>query len=160
VGDLSKRLIATLAGGGISAREVLPTVGELLRKAWQPGFVPSGVGLQSEEISVEDAARLRDALFAYYRNERDASARCTALSILAKEGQPELRDSLVSELHDVVRALRVAGRGLFQLLIALEDVGERVFPQEQRSRSLAALERNLGAADQYLEKHGTSVPWQ
>jgi hypothetical protein len=160
VADLTKRLIATLDAGGVAARECLQEVGELLRKAWQPGFVPFGEALQAEESTSDEVVRLREALAAYSRTESDASARRTALSILAKEGSPELREQLVAELHDCLTTHRIVSREIFQLILALEDVGESVFSSGLRSRSLAAVETNVNAASDYLGKQGIQVPWQ
>ena len=160
MGELTKHFIVLLEGGGEPARQVLQQVGELLRKVWQPGFTPFGETLQQEEITAEDAVRLRDALTVYYTSESDVSARRTAVSILAKEGRPELREQLVAELRNLLTEHRVLSRELFQLLLGLEDIGESVYPQGVRVREVTAVDINVKAASDYLVKQGILVPWQ
>ena len=99
VGDVTRKVIVALETGGPQARECLLDASELLRKAWNPGFVPAFEHLQAEAISPDEAGQLRQALADYCEREKAASWRRTALTSLAKEGRPDLRPQLVTELH-------------------------------------------------------------
>lgn len=160
MGDVSRRVIESLGIGGDVARDALEDAGELLRMAWQPGFVPFKAALAQEAMTPEEAALLRAALVAYSESEGDGSSRVAALSILAREGRPELRDRLVNELQRLLTSYRVVAREMFQVLLALEDVGDRPFPQHVMSRRLTAVEENASAASSYLQARGLLVPWQ
>jgi len=159
VGDVTRTLIAALEAGGSQARECLIDTSELLRKAWNPGFVPALEHLQAEHISAEEASRLRQALADYCERETSASHRRAALTTLAKQGRPDLRSQLTTELHLTLEAHRVLSGDPFQLLVALEDVGEHVFPKEQHSRSIDEVRTNVHAAAAYLRQHGLVVPY-
>jgi hypothetical protein len=158
MGDVTRSVIASLEAGGDEAREHLLDASELLRKAWNPGFVPAFEHLQAEHISGEEASRLRQALADYCERERSGAHRRAALATLAKEGRPDLRAQLVTELHLTLEAHRVLSADLFQLLLALEDIGEDVYPKEKRSRSLTDVRTNADAAVAYLQRHGFVVP--
>jgi hypothetical protein len=159
VGEVTRKLIATLEGGGPAARECLLDVSELLRKAWHPGFAPAFAHLQAEDITAEEAGLLRQALADYCQAEGSAAHRRTALATLAKERRPELQAQLEKELHLVLQVHRVLSGDLFQLLLALEDVGESVFPKELRSRGIDAVQANVDVAAAYLRRKGTLVPY-
>ena len=92
-------------------------------------------------ITAEEAGLLRQALADYCQAEGAAAHRRTALATLAKEGRPELQAQLEKELHLALQAHRVLSGDLFQLLLALEDVGERRrLGDDVRAQRLLAVE--------------------
>jgi hypothetical protein len=115
--------------------------------------------LQAEDITPDEASLLRSALADYCQAEGSAAHRRIALAALAKEGRPELQARLATELHLTLQAYRVLSGDLFQLLLALEDIGESVYPEGQRSRSFDAVQTNVEAAETYLRRKGTLVPY-
>jgi hypothetical protein len=159
MGQVTERLIAQLEAGGSGARDCLLEVSELLRKAWHPGFTPVFEHLVAENISQEETLRLREALAAYCARELSAPDRRRGLVTLAREGQPKLVKELVPELHLVLEAHRVLSNELFQLLLALENVGEKVYPDGVSSRSLDKVQANADAASAYLLARGIAVPY-
>jgi hypothetical protein len=159
VGEVTRKLIASLEAGGPAARDCLLDVSELLRKAWHPGFVPAFDHLQAENITPEEAGLLRQALADYCQAEGSAAHRRMALVTIAKEGRSELQAQLQTELHLTLQAHRVLSGDLFQLLLALEDIGESVFPNELRSRGIDAVQANVDVAAAYLRLKGTLVPY-
>ena len=159
MGEVTEALIAALEAGGPQAQDSLVDVSELLRKAWQPGFEPAFAHLEAEHISHDEAARLRQALADYCEREKSAPHRRAALATLAKEGRPQLQSQLARELHLTLEAHRSLSGDLFQLLLALEDVGESVFSKEQHSRSIEDVRTNVEAAAAYLRRHGLLVPY-
>jgi len=61
-------------------------------------------------------------------------------------------------LHICLEVQRVIGWDIFQLLLALEELGEQIFPPEKTSRSLTDLEENVEMASDYLQRVGINVP--
>jgi hypothetical protein len=158
MGNETEKLIAALNVGGAAARDSVIFVDELLRKAWPPGFTPAFEHLEAEQIDSDDASRLREALAAYCSREPDASGRRHALSTLSKNGDASIKKDLVRELHLALEAHRVLSAQLFQVLLALENVGEHVYPGELASRGINAVQVNVEAAERYLLDHGIAVP--
>ncbi|MDP7129481.1 MAG: hypothetical protein QF437_03285 [Planctomycetota bacterium] len=155
MGEWTQKLIERLELGGSAARESLTDVEELLRKAWSPGFVPAFKHLQAEEITNEEAGRLRQALADYCQCEASASCRRTGLAILARKGEANLRDQLTRELHVLFEAHRVLNSDLSNILQALENIGEEISPKGDVMEVDAIVE----AAQNYLRRRGIRVPY-
>ena len=79
----------------------------------------------------------------------DSPLRSSAYWALGKRHDPRDLTSLVAVLH---RELPRDADAVYQILIALENLGEPVFPPEQRGRSSRDHESNRAAAQRYLNQ--------
>jgi hypothetical protein len=120
----------------------------------------NGNELGPEELSAVNAAGLQDADPAQLANEiRDAieagsppggGYRATAFWALSKRFDPHLRGFFRRHLAaELSRDTQVA----YQTMIALDYLGERVWPAEQSSRSSEDAERNRATAVRYLNEN-------
>ena len=158
---MSKRVrivIESLERGGMGARDVLVDAHELLRTAWVHGYRSPFPDLEEERITSAEANELRRALADYCASETSGSHRRFALANLARTSGYDLRKQIAAELHICLEVQRVIGWDIFQLLLALEELGEQIFPPEKTSRSLTDLEENVEMASDYLQRVGINVP--
>jgi hypothetical protein len=132
---------------------------ELLRRAWQPGFVPAFPELAHEDLSDAEVHRLRAALAAFYeRPSHSGTDRRFALWTLAKDPASDVVPALIRELHFLLEAHRIIDGDMFQVLLALRDHGEPVYPPEKRSFGLLDIQENVHSAEQYLLSRGHRIP--
>ena len=159
MGELTQRVTRQLQAGGEEARAALLDASELLRKAWNSGFRPAFDYLEAEDVTPDEANELRHALQQYCERETSAPHRRMGLSALAKQGEQYVVDDLARELHILLEAQTGLNRDLYQLLLALENVGEQVYPEGERGSSVTEVQRNTDAARAYLARRGTMVPY-
>jgi len=158
MGTMFEAALVALRQGGDEARGCLLFVSEALRKAWAPESETIFEELERSGVSAEQAAALREALASYYSRSDSDLARRECLTILAQSGDRGLRDDLLRELQLHFEVHRAVSGGLYQLLLALQDIGERPFPPNSRSTSIDYVQQNVEAAEAFLALHGYRTP--
>ena len=158
MGTMIEAALVALRQGGDEARGCLLFVSEALRKAWTPESETIFEELERSGVSAEQAAALREALASYYSRAESEFARGECLSILAQSGDRGLRDDLLRELHLHFEIHRAVSGGLYQLLLALQDIGERPFAPNISSTSIDHVQQNVEAAEEFLALHGYRTP--
>jgi len=103
----------------------------------------------------EDAELLREALCSVLERWRDADIVSSAANGLMNLAEPGTRPVLVQALRHAVAA---DNRVVFQLLLALEAIGEDIYDVGLTSRSYDADAINRAAALRYLQRIDASVP--
>lgn len=157
--DIVEEAIQALARGGHAARGWLLFVSEAMRKAWSPTMQTAFETLDERGVTSEEGGRLREALVRYYVATSDEPTRRECLRILARHGGGELKEDLLHQLHLLFEIHRSVAGDLSQILLALEDIGECVYPAHQQSHGLPDVQANVEAADQYLRNHGFKIPY-
>ena len=114
--------------------------------------------LRGQTLSETEAAEINQALLAFVEEVPAHECVPMAIKILALPKNKSLRRFFVDQLrkHVAWRSSTV----VFQLLLALEDLGEAVFLDAQgrtiQFLSINAVEVNLDAANRYLNQHDKS----
>lgn len=157
--DIIEEAVEVLNRGGPEAREWLRFISEAIRKAWSPDMLTVFESLDDRGVTAEEGGRLREALVAYYSRIGDEPTRRECLRILARHGGPELKDDLIRQLHLIFEVHRSIANDLYQIIVALENIGEKVYPSHQSSNSVREVQANVDAADRYLREHGFNIPF-
>lgn len=103
----------------------------------------------------EDGELLRQALCSVLERWRDAGIVSAAANGLMNLAEPVTRPVLVQALRHAVAA---DNRAVFQLLLALEAIGEHIYEPGLTTRSFDADEINRAAAVRYLQRVDASAP--
>ena len=102
--------------------------------------------VKHHELSDDDAERLRDALVIFVKNNFDHNNHPSAVWALGKLADP----STLSPLREVLEKIVQEDNGaLYQTLIALDNLGEEVFPTGSSSINDG---NNRKIAIEYLDK--------
>jgi len=120
---------------------------------FQSHFYPE---VDREKVSAQEAQALKTALLNLYQRQPKNFARGTVLWALGKSHDVTLKDFFVQETHTLAEAVTEANGTLFQVLIALEGIGEPVF---EETRSIDEIAINLEQARKYLAQYGIVIPW-
>ena len=132
--------------------------GLIVAEHWAPESRTIFGELERSGVSAEQATALREALASYYSRSDSDLARRECLTILAQSGDRGLRDDLLRELQLHFEIHRAVSSGLYQLLLALQDIGERPFPPNTSSTSIDYVQQNVEAAEAFLALHGYRTP--
>lgn len=128
---------------------------ELLCKADSPGLAAVSE-LDDVEPTDDEYVALRTALLGLLERGEIGSTYRSALVALSRVGDTD-QERLRRQAHLLLQIIRTGATELLQVLLALEDSGEQVYP-EMGNRSIDHIDENVAAAAAYLRRLGTIVP--
>lgn len=160
--NLTRETIDVLRSGALfNDDESIRIAGDLLAKAHNPTGYHSGFAdTDAVVISEHDAEELRQVLIDLLTPTQDRDTVISILWALGKSNDKrniELYARYLKEFADTVLWSRA---GLFQVLCALNNIGQSVFERAERDGSdqdVRAIERNIRLARTYLEGMGIQL---
>jgi hypothetical protein len=145
------RLCSALERGDSTAQaEAVQAAAALFEKAGGRGSADSDDQLSADGADAESLTRLRESLASFVERHIVAPPLSSAIWALGLTANPELRPLFVRCLQE--HASWGADTGvLYQSMMALQNLGERIFPDGRSS--LKDVERNLKLASEFLQKN-------
>jgi len=141
-------VIAALQAGNITDA-VLQSAGDLL-------------SVDAAQLSVPEAERLKTALLDALHHEQSPHRAASLIWVLGKSGDPQFEPIYLQRLQQYAESILAANFGVYQVLIALDNLGAAIFESDAKGRSsqsLMNIENNLRQARAYLSRHETELPW-
>ena len=118
--------------------------------------------LDRDSTSEREAEHLAETLWKLYVGEQDPKRKAGFIWALGKSRNPAYKEKYLRSLQQQVENLLTANSGVYQILIALDNIDVGVFEKDahgRNSQSLTNVEKNLRQARGYLAKHGMEIPW-
>lgn len=147
----TSEIVAALQSEDYSERSyALQIAGDLLRES------------ATDFMRVPSAEQLKQAIFDALQQEADPTRASDLIWVLGKSSDPQLKPIYLQHLQRFTKSLLSANFGVFQVLIALDNLGEPVFEKDAKGRSsqsVTNVEKNLRQARTYLSRHEIEPPW-
>lgn len=159
MGELTRRVINGInsASSFDDFRDWIWMGGDLIRRADSAGFHSGFEEIDHEQVSEVERRELKEALLAALPRNSDPAYVGSILSALRDTFDPERKPLWVEYLTKYLGLLTASNAIVFEILLALGDLGEPVF-KGRMSRCSADIEVNVKEAREFLGKRGIQVP--
>jgi len=161
MGKLVQRTIENLDNAKTvnDLQSCLWVAGDLLRKLSSTNFRSQFEEIDRENVSELEAKQLEQALLNALPRNPDPRWVGQILSGLSSSRDVSLTHLWIDHLAKYLEILKAVNGILYTALTALNDLGEPVFEESQRSRSITEIEQTVESTSRYLHQRGISVPW-
>jgi hypothetical protein len=149
MGQLAARVIADIQKGDFTD---LWLAGDLLYKVKAEKFRSGSDSIDAEMITPEEGSKLKDVLVEAIQRTDDPDISGSLIWVLGKSCDPAFKQLYIERLMEFVASATDANHTIYQILIALDHIGEDVFDKQETSQGTLNLEKNLRQAENYLAK--------
>lgn len=131
--------------------------GDLMRRASSSGFCSAFKEIDQEVVDDDERTALKNAALNALTRNFDPMWVQSFLSVLRGANDSDLLQVWIEHLTQFQSTLKESNGIVFNILLALKDLGEPVF-QDARSLCVVDVDRNMAEADKYLRKHDILIP--
>ena len=110
------------------------------------------------EVTKKQAEGLKQALQYALASHPPLDIRGGIIHALALTSDPGLKKLFTRELRSMKAAMLETSAAMYQVNLALERLGEDIFPEDFKSRSSMDVEMNWKCSERYLERGDTEGP--
>lgn len=139
--------------------------GDLLGRSVSSSYISGFAEIDSENVTVAESEKIKQSLLDVLNRISDMDIAKSVIWALRKSGDSSLKEVYINYLHNWLQTLLLYNSGVFQALLALDDIDEDVLEwnagsmPEFTSQSLMDVDKNIRQARRYLTKHDIVVPW-
>jgi hypothetical protein len=130
---------------------------DLMRRSLSADYHSGFDEIDREDIGEREGTQLRNALLNALPRNADPGYVCSILDALRRTGDAELLPLWVEYLAKYLALLKASNGVVYTSLLALRDLNEPVF-KGASSLCVIDVERNVKEAQDYLRRHGITVP--